>query len=415
MSERDKRLLIYLGALCILAAAYFLVGRPYMDKIEQLESQKMTLTSELSEKQLAYSRNGEYQKDIDEANKKIDEIIAKFPEDNTDEKSIMFAVNAEKDVPIWFVQMKFAESTQSLVNGEETETMAEESIENTQEQVNEIENETGDATDSSTEIEAGDNSTEQIAGVSDLVGRSTDLGISFIVSYPGFKNFLAYIRDYEDRMVIKNIDAAYDEKTGLVSGNLSLSQYAILGPGRVLPDVETEVEKIGTENIFAAYNSGESFYDTLVNLIDAMSSGITNEPAVENAVADFFLTVSKVSDNTEGKTIGKTNDVPGTSYIISNEDSKEDVYIEFKGSEGDYVAVYSIGDESKEESFEKSEGDSIHFRIISSDRGLEDNSEADVHVTNNTDRSVIVRIEGEDNDSPRIDVVEKNGDVTVGH
>ena len=51
MSDRDKKLLVYLGALVILAAAYFLVGKPYLDKIDQLSTEKSQLQMELAQKQ----------------------------------------------------------------------------------------------------------------------------------------------------------------------------------------------------------------------------------------------------------------------------------------------------------------------------------------------------------------------------
>ena len=53
MSDRDKKLLVYLGALIIVAAAYFLVGRPFLDKIDQQSVEKAQLETELSQKREA--------------------------------------------------------------------------------------------------------------------------------------------------------------------------------------------------------------------------------------------------------------------------------------------------------------------------------------------------------------------------
>ena len=97
MSDRDKKLLVYLGALLILAAAYFLVGRPYLEKIDQLSTEKGQLESQLAEKRKALENKDMYEQGITDSEARIQEIIDEFPEDNSDEKSIMFVAHAEPE------------------------------------------------------------------------------------------------------------------------------------------------------------------------------------------------------------------------------------------------------------------------------------------------------------------------------
>ena len=79
MSDRDKKLLVYLGALIIVAAAYFLVGRPFLDKIDQQSAEKTQLTQELNEKRKAFENKEMYEQGIIEATDKINAIIEEFP------------------------------------------------------------------------------------------------------------------------------------------------------------------------------------------------------------------------------------------------------------------------------------------------------------------------------------------------
>lgn len=417
MSDRDKKLLVYLGALIIVAAAYFLVGRPFLDKIDQQSTEKTQLTQELNEKRKAFENKEMYQQGIAEANEKINAIIGEFPEDNSDEKSIMFASHAEADVPIWFNQMKFAEETRSMINGEETESASDVEQQQLEENVAAAEGEGTEAGRGEGEVtpEAGESSGS--AGIGDLMYRDTELGLSFETTYDGFKNLLAYIRDYEDRMVIKEIDFSYNELTGLTTGDMVLSQYAILGPDRELPAVETDVEDLGVQNIFMNRNNGGSIIDLLADvandLLDKIMGGLTGG-VEEDLDTDFFVKVNAVTDNTSGKTIGKSDDLQQTSYAISDKNDKEDVRFEVSGGGGHYTVRYSIGDSVREEGVEKDTDKSVYLRVISTERMSDsDNVSIALHIINNSDIPVTVSVEGEDENRPRVDIVEKAGDVIV--
>ena len=415
MSERDKKLLIYLGVIVILAAAYFLVGRPYLDKIDQLSTEKVQLEAELREKREAYENKDMYEQGIKDSDDKIQAIIAEFPEDNSDEKSIMFASHAEADVPIWFNQMKFAEETKMMINGQETQSASDVEQEQLEENVAAAEGESDGGTEEAAEpaTESGRGST----GIDDLMYRDTELGLSFETQYSGFKNLLAYIRDYKDRMVIKEIDITYAEMTGLVTGTMVLSQYAVLGPGRVLPDVETDVEALGTDNVFTSSDHGGSILDLLADMYsDFLSKILGNLPeeALEEIGSDYILKVNAVTDNTNGKTMGRMDDSTEATYVTSKSNSKEDVTISISGSGGSYEVYYKIGKSEFTDVINKSSDDKIYVRVVSSSRsGEDDESAVGIHISNESDIPVVLKIEGDDSSNPRVSVPEKNGNVTV--
>ncbi len=416
MSSRDKKLLVYLGALIIVAVAYFLVGRPFLDKIDQQSGEKAQLTQELNKKRKAFENKEMYEQGIIEATSKINAIIDEFPEDNSDEKSIMFIHHAEHDIPIWVNKIQFAEETKNMVNGEEVQSASEVEQEQLEENVEAAEGEGGGEPADGSESGRGGDVTEQsvIAG---LVSRDTELGIEFSSQYDEFKKLLAYIRNYEDRIVIKDIEVSYDQYAGLVRGNMVLSQYAILSEGRTLPDVITDYDRLGTDNIFIPQEKGEGILDiiadAMADLFNRIMGGLSSEAAEEFA-ADYFMRVNAVTDNTSGKTIGRANDLQQSSYVISDENGSEDVTFAISGSEGTYAVKYSIGDEKHEETLEKEVGSTVYLRIVSTER-MSDSDKVLValHVVNNSDLPLSVAIEGDDENNPRIDVVEQDGDVTI--
>lgn len=415
MSERDKKLLVYLGALIILAAAYFFVGRPFLDKIDALSTEKTQLEQQLAEKRKALENKAVYEQGIVDSEAKIQEIIDKFPADNSDEKSIMFASHAEADIPIWFSQLRFAEETQTLVNGEEVQSASD--VEQQQLEEN-IEAAEGDEVTESADVDSEEvTSGRGDSTVGDLIGRDTELGLTFQVEYEEFKKFLAYIRDYEDRLVIKDIDVTYSQMSNLVSGTMVLSQYAILGDNRVLPDIDTKVEEMGTDNIFVNQDKGGSIIDLLANIasefINKIMGGLS-EDVTDTFGTDYFVKANAVTDNTSGITVGKADDPEGSSYVTSDKNDVTAVSFVISGESGSYSVKYTVGETDYEDTIERSSDGKIYLRVISTERsGNKDKVAVALHVNNASDIPVVVNIEGDDRDNPRVSVVEKNGEITI--
>ncbi len=413
MSDRDKKLLVYLGALIILAAAYFLVGKPYLDKIDQQSGEKAALESELREKREAFENKPMYEQGIAEAQEKIDAIMAEFPEDNSDEKSIMFASHAETDIPIWFSQMRFAEETKMMISGQEESAS---DIEQDQLEENVAAAEGEPASEGGEEApEAGGQ--RGGTGISDLMYRDTELGLTFECKYDGFKKLLAYIRDYKDRLVIKEIEVTYSDTTGLVAGTMTLSQWAVLGPDRELPEVETGVDSLGTENVFTNSNQGGTIIDLLADIASdflSMIMGVLPEEALDELGTDYFVKVNAVTDNTNGKTIGRADDSTESTYITSAANKKEDVNFKITGSGGSYSVNYKIGKNEYTDTISKETDAKLYIRVVSTSKmANDDESAVGIHVINESDIPVVVNIEGDDPESPRVSITERAGNVTV--
>lgn len=416
MSERDKKLLVYLGALLILAAAYFLVGRPFLDKIDKLSTEKTQLESELAEKRRALENKEMYEQGIADSEARVQEIIDKFPEDNTDEKSIMFASRAEAEIPIWFSQMKFAEETQSLVNGGEVQSASDVEEQQLEENVAAAEGEEVPA-DETTDEEGGARGETSESRIGDLIGRDTELGLTFQVEYDNFKKFLEYIRDYEDRLVIKDIEVSYSSYSDLVAGTVTLSQYAIIGEGRELPEVVTDVEAIGTDNIFKNSDKGGSILDLIAGMyqdfLNKLMGGSSTED-LDRYGEDYFVKANAVTDNTSGITIGKADDPEGNSYITSNENDTQKIVFTLSGEDGSYTIKYSVGDNEHEDTIMRGSDGKVYLHIISTERaGNDDKVTMDVHAHNTSDIPLVINVDGDDSEKPRFKLSEKDGDITV--
>ena len=319
--------------------------------------------------------------------------------------------------------MKFAEETQNLISGQEGEGGETESASDAEQQQLE-ENVTAAEGEEVSDSGRGEGEgapdaggAEGGAGISDLMYRDTELGLTFETQYDGFKNLLAYIRDYEDRMVIKEIDVTYNDMTGLVSGSMVLAQYALLGPGRILPEVETGVENFGTENVFQNSNFGGSILDLLADMYSdflSMLLGEMPEEALDELGTDYFVKVNAVTDNTNGKTIGRADDTTESTYITSASNKKEDVTFKVSGSGGSYDVYYKVGKSEYTDTISKPSDGKVYLRIVSTSRaGDDDDSAVNVHVLNDSDIPVVVNVEGDDSSNPRVAIPERGKNVTV--
>ena len=73
--------------------------------------------------------------------------------------------------------------------------------------------------------------------------------VTYQCFYDGLKYMLREILDNKDPMIYRAIDITYDESTGQLTGNMSLEQYAITGPGRELGSVQINPDNYGHEII----------------------------------------------------------------------------------------------------------------------------------------------------------------------
>ena len=141
--------------------------------------------------------------------------------------------------------------------------------------------------------------------------------------------------------------------------------------------------------------------------------GVT-EAVQDEFGTDYFIKLNASTDNTNGKVIGRGDDVAGSTHIISSDNAKEDIVFNVEGENGEYRIKYAIGNNATNDTISKDAEGKIYLRIISTERlGNDDKVSAAIHINNNADIPVYVNVEGDDLSNPRVNIVEKNGLVTV--
>lgn len=378
LTEKDKNLLLILAVIAAFCLPLVLLVQPAMNKCEALTREISELQSRKSYLDQIVAAGSTYQEEAENIAVKKEELMNRFPSDIPQEASLLFMDNTEKKLPISLYQVGFGEDVAMQMTSAPT-----------QEAIDQVEADTGDVTDDSVYADT----TSQTAVTSGLTGISTSTDFSYTAGYEEFKEFLDYIENYNDRMVITSLTASYAMDMNQVNGNFTLIQYALKGEDRN-PVSFLEPEMIqGTNNIFTQAN------------------GVFNEET--NQSAQFFLMLNQPDADDEAFIMGQMSDVAEETYLVNDENKLQKAAIEFEGTNGEYTAYYSVGKEKTvKEGIPFTADGQIGFEILSSERADDkDKVSVQVDIVNNTDTIVYLSVQNDDEENPRVTIKGKTGDI----
>ena len=378
LTEKDKNLLLILAVIAAFCLPLVLLVQPAMNKCEALTHEISELQSRKSYLDQIVAAGSTYQEEAENIAVKKEELMNRFPSDIPQEASLLFMDNTEKKLPISLYQVGFGEDVAMQMTSAPT-----------QEAIDQVEADTGDVTDDSVYADT----TSQTAVTSGLTGISTSTDFSYTAGYEEFKEFLDYIENYNDRMVITSLTASYAMDMNQVNGNFTLIQYALKGEDRN-PVSFLEPEMIqGTNNIFT------------------QASGVFNEET--NQSAQFFLMLNQPDADDEAFIMGQMSDVAEETYLVNDENKLQKAAIEFEGTDGEYIAYYSVGKEKTvKEGIPFTADGQIGFEILSSERADDkDKVSVQVDIVNNTDTIVYLSVQNDDEENPRVTIKGKTGDI----
>lgn len=374
LSERDKKLLLILAVVIIFAATYFFVVSPLTDTTETLEAEVDALQDRNEYLDKLEERREEYIAGTKDYAVKKEEILAKYPSDMPQEASYQFLYNTELLIPMQLSMATYGELTTATINTAPVESVA--PAEGTE------------ATPAETTVEP-----VNIAITENLMGISEANDYTYSVGYTEFKDFLKYILDYDNRMVITSLTATYSAETDEMSGNFSMTQYAING-----------MERNSIKYLRPSMIQGTS------NLFMLAAGNYAGEDAVGNA--DFFIMLCQPEADLDAKIVGKTQDATEDTYLSSDANNQQEITVTFEGADGQYLATYSIGDKSIGEGIAFVKEGAILLEVMSSPRvGEDDKVAAALSIVNKTDTTVAVDISDDDPVNPRVAVTGKTGAV----
>lgn len=219
VSERDKKLLIVVMAVLIMALAYFFGYSNLSAQVDELSTKKTSLETTKRDLKEKNNNKQKYINDTDKLSKACTVLIDKYDSTTSQPNAIEFFNKTEDVTGVWVKSLSLSPATVLYKFGQ----IASSNI----------------------------NGTSSYS--SNLVGYKSSINISYEGDYSQWKNFVKYINTYASKSTIDSLTATYNDSTGVVSGTASISLYAIQGGDRKATEPKFDV-KTGTDNIFSGSN-----------------------------------------------------------------------------------------------------------------------------------------------------------------
>lgn len=219
MSDRDKKIILVLLILMVTILPYVFYIKDTKVKTETTRTEVTALQARYDQLQAMNEDRKFYEEEIVRLHGEMDKIIASFPAGIDSANYTMFLLQTEysSDVivdeetgeevlqyPIIFDTVAFADNIETPISTEETDT-----------------------------------GYVALTNVSEL---------TYACYYDGMKYLLDYLMKYEDPMIYSAISMEFDDETGVITGSILLSQYAISGEDRELPDTDFRIN-VGDDKI----------------------------------------------------------------------------------------------------------------------------------------------------------------------
>jgi len=372
MKESDKKILIVLGAIIILVAAWFLVVSPTRDDIKGLEAENETLRARLDDLIAKEQMKDQLEKETAEAKERFAAELVKYPADLNQETTVMFIKGVEQANEFLHDSIALPQEKQFYVLGGQTDE-------------NELQ----------TEADA-----EAAAAAENYVATECAYNIQYIGTYAGIKDYMDYIANYKYRMNISEISVQLDQESGLFKGGLVTNAYAVSGPGRTPDTVDVTVPE-GKENIFL----GEG-----VNIGGAGAFDTDNGQSIVANHELMMILDNANNDSTDGIIVAADSRDDAT-FVTSSDNSVVEVKLTVTEEDGKKFVEYAIGKKSYKSEIS---GDSLTVYVNSSARvDKNDKNGVDVVVSNETTIPVIFKVVDDDTTSPRFNVKTREGTVKV--
>ena len=286
ISAKDKKLLVYLLAIGIIALAYFFVAAPLLEKQSIMSDEINNLQMQVNHYNDIYMNRESYESRTAEAQIKYNETVNKFFGGLNQDNTIMLVKDLESTSGVWISRISFQD--ESIVYGGE---------------------------ENSEEVSSEDTITEENVEESTgtlIKGFRQDLNIDYSAKYDDFKRFIDYIENYNDRLFITSINASYAVDSGLVGGTIVLSQFAVTGTDKEYTAPDLSNVKLGNESIF---KTGVS----LLAPQEVENTGGPSDNASEEAAEENQTSENSNSENSsEANSQENVNDAASDNQNVEN-------------------------------------------------------------------------------------------------
>lgn len=265
MSTRDKKLLIILAGVAILALTYFLIFVPQSNKRDSLKSENMNLKSQYNQLSALAAKADDYTNKTKEMSDAMQQVYDNFPSYLQIENGIMDAVAIEKSTNTNITELTVGSPTAIDVNnptgdagtdsssGSSTDSSTTDSSNADSSQAADSNSSQSQTTDGST----GDGSTSTGSAKSTVTGYQlydVSTVMAFKTEYHGLKAMLGEVIGSSQKKTISTLNVSFDDSTGKLTGEMLVDSYFLYGLDKPYEAPYIPAVPHGTNNLFGTTN-----------------------------------------------------------------------------------------------------------------------------------------------------------------
>ena len=265
MSTRDKKLLIILAGVAILALTFFLIFMPQSNKRDSLKSENMNLKSQYNQLSALAAKADNYTNKTKEMSDAMQQVYDNFPSYLQIENGIMDAVAIEKSTNTNITELTVGSPTAIDVNnptgdagtasssGSSTDSSTTDSSNADSSQAadsNSSQSQTGDGS-------AADGSTSTGSAKSTVTGYQlydVSTVMAFKTEYHGLKAMLGEVIGSSQKKTISTLNVSFDDSTGKLTGEMLVDSYFLYGLDKPYEAPYIPAVPHGTNNLFGTTN-----------------------------------------------------------------------------------------------------------------------------------------------------------------
>lgn len=264
LADKDKKVLMILGALVILALAWFLGYQKFNEQRETVATENDQLAMEVSQLRAKVSKKAQVEADTEKKNARTEQVLLAYPSELRTQDAINRFDQLEKKVKgLTITTENFTMNQIFFQDGAALEEVVAQNADDDAQSKdanggkstasgNNAQNSTNNTANAATnETAAADNAQNaQSTDTGNYTGYRSDVGITFATDYKSLKSVLNFINNYSERMNVSNVNISSDEGSKALQCTMTVQMFSVGGQAKEYKDLTLSVVPLRKDNIF---------------------------------------------------------------------------------------------------------------------------------------------------------------------
>ena len=263
LADKDKKVLMILGALVILALAWFLGYQKFNEQRETVATENDQLAMEVSQLRAKVSKKAQVEADTEKKNARTEQVLLAYPSELRTQDAINRFDQLEKKVKgLTITTENFTMNQIFFQDGAALEQVVAQNADDAQSKDanggnstasgNNAQNSTNNTANAATnETAAADNAQNaQPTDTGNYTGYRSDVGITFATDYKSLKSVLNFINNYSERMNVSNVNISSDEGSKALQCTMTVQMFSVGGQAKEYKDLTLSSVPLRKDNIF---------------------------------------------------------------------------------------------------------------------------------------------------------------------